>query len=227
MCHALLQTGVAGIPQEYLLHLKTQDGPAPELHGRQFDEFNCQMQKKGTSENGVFALKTMWADLQEYLRRYRLTAAAPLTELGILLSAFPNPVFVYIFRRDKICQAVSMAKAIQTGEYFRLKGIDKRAPDHAPLLYDEVLLLQHYTRLLKEDYSWQQFFVVNRLTPFSIAYEELIGDYKHTLAELLNHLEIPSDRLMPLEESKLLKQADEINFDWSTRFRDYLRCIST
>src|SRR5581483_7521953 len=79
--------------------------------------------RQGTTSNGVFGAKLMWGylgDFAELLRGIDGMAGRPLPEL--LASAFPGLRYVQITRRNKVRQAVSLWKAVQTQAWKREAG---------------------------------------------------------------------------------------------------------
>ena len=72
----------------------------------------------GTTPNGVFGAKLMWQYLGDFvglLRNIPEYRELPLAEL--LPAAFPDLTFVRVVRANKIRQAVSLWKAVQTASW--------------------------------------------------------------------------------------------------------------
>src|SRR4029079_18871569 len=71
------------------------------------------------TSNEVFGFKLMGWYLQEFLGRLRETGevggGAPGQDLEMLRNVFPGLQFVQIVRRNKVRQAISKARAAQTG----------------------------------------------------------------------------------------------------------------
>ncbi len=80
-----------------------------------YDEHLARVRRWGTTPNGVFGAKLMWGylgDFADLLRGIHGMGGLPVPEL--LGRAFPNVHYVRITRRDKVRQAVSLWKAVQT-----------------------------------------------------------------------------------------------------------------
>ena len=78
---------------------------------------------EGTTANGVFGAKLMWGylgDSAELLRGIDGMGARPLPDL--LGRTFPGLRYVRITREDKVRQAVSLWKAVQTRAWKREPG---------------------------------------------------------------------------------------------------------
>ena len=73
--------------------------------------------KKTATSNEVFGFKLMAWYLDEFLARLRQTGAfggAGAPDLEMLWAAFPRLRFLQITRREKLRQAISKARAVQT-----------------------------------------------------------------------------------------------------------------
>src|SRR5215213_3674341 len=129
---ALTSTRIAGHPREWLprftadtapktpldrMRLVTQ--PPPAAYDRAADAAHIRkVLAAGTSENGVFGIVIHWLVLPDAVRR--LQAFLDIEESAphrVLSSAFPNLSYVWLRRRDRVAQAVSWYRAIQTGVY--------------------------------------------------------------------------------------------------------------
>src|SRR4051812_40994185 len=139
LCRALAQTGVAGIPEEYFEARSDTGRPAPPrdyftgAEGIDLDALLGTEQplpaapayssldgvddyadhvaaalERGTTANGVFGAKVMWGHLSDFSA---LAGGAPPELFNRL---FGRPRYVWVSRRDRVRQAVSLWKAIQT-----------------------------------------------------------------------------------------------------------------
>jgi LPS sulfotransferase NodH len=171
----------------------------------------------GTTPNGVFGAKLMWGHLHDFTSLATDLPAYHGLELDDLLPAvFPQPRYVHVIRRDKVRQAVSLLKAIQTENW---RGGDTSAADHDPEYHEAAL--DHLVRQLSDqDASWEAFFARNRIKPLTIAYEDdLSGGPQHAVRRVLRHLGLsvpPSWR--PPEHMR--RQADELSDRWVSAYRE-------
>src|SRR5215211_6569199 len=135
VCHALEETGVAGRPEEYFEALRHSGRPRrPEEYflGVEDQSIRDHLGERsvgsdrylewafetGTTENGVFGAKLMWGYFGEFVSLLRNIPAyrdVPLAEL--LPTVFPDLTFVRIVRANKVRQAVSLWKAVQTATW--------------------------------------------------------------------------------------------------------------
>src|SRR5579884_4137590 len=118
LCEALDGTNIAGHPDEYFTPgnstLRKPFWREDHEH-LTFMEYIERVLDAGTTPNGVFGTKCGILELhriERELRRLPGNEQLPLYEL--FSTVFPNLHFVWVTRRDKIRQAVSVAKAMQT-----------------------------------------------------------------------------------------------------------------
>ena len=107
----------------------------------------------------------------------------------MLSSAFPGLSYVWLRRRDKISQAVSWYKAIQTGTYIGRHA--KGGPDEVePLRFDYGQIRYLLSALTSFENAWGSFFSSNGLTPLVLYYEDLSAQYVSTIRSVLDHLQL-------------------------------------
>ena len=103
-------------------------GPPPPAWSRTaYDRYLEWAMAQGTTENGVFGAKLMWQYLGDFvglLRNIPDYRDLPLADL--LPAAFPDLTFVRVVRANKIRQAVSLWKAVQTASWSDARR--RRAP---------------------------------------------------------------------------------------------------
>ena len=164
-------------------------GPAPDystLDGiTSYAEHLERSFRLGTSPNGVFGAKLMWGHLDDFTRfAGRLPAFRGLALEELLPAVFPRPRYVWVTRRDKVRQAVSLWKAIQTEAW---RGTDEEA-EHEPI-YQEAAL-EHLVKMLADhDTHWDSFFVRTGIKPLVITYEDDLGDGpEQAVRRVLGHL---------------------------------------
>src|SRR5438552_1016550 len=116
----LRETGRAGRPNQFFFSefenffRERQQLPS----GISFLDYMRAIIKGTATSNEVFGFKVMGWYLEEFLERLRLTNAfggAETSEIALLQNAFPRLRFIRIIRRNKLRQAISKARAMQTG----------------------------------------------------------------------------------------------------------------
>ena len=130
---ALRHSGRPRRPEEYFLGVEDQSirdhlgersvgsdpQPRSPLWSRAaYDRYLEWAFETGTTENGVFGAKLMWGYFGEFvslLRNVPPYRDVPLAEL--LPTVFPDLTFVRVVRANKVRQAVSLWKAVQTATW--------------------------------------------------------------------------------------------------------------
>jgi len=137
LCELLKGTEVAGVPDEFFESLRPTGLPrqprqyfedpafadisarlAPLDPGRpedpgEFEGWFSYVLQRGTSRNGVFGAKMMWNYFDDFRERIReLPGLHDLTFHEALGEVFPRLRIVFVRRRDKVAQAVSLWRAI-------------------------------------------------------------------------------------------------------------------
>jgi trehalose 2-sulfotransferase len=170
-----------------------------------------------TSDNEVFGFKLMSWYLDDFLTRLRDTRAfsdAATDDLTLLRNAFPRLRFVHIHRRHKLRQALSTARALQTGLWKVQKGqTTLREPQ-----FDAQLIEQSLREAERQENIWYSFFQRLGIQPFEVEYEKLCHDYDGTIRSVLDFLHISLPRGARIGPPVTIRQADEISRMWEERF---------
>jgi LPS sulfotransferase NodH len=214
LCGGLASTGVAGRPAEYLsrpysLAYRTRTGGVP-VKRSVYWQFLLEHR---TSPNGVFGMKAHFE---------HLAGRFPETELQKrALAGFDRLIFVW--RRDKLAQAVSAWKASQT-RVFRLTAADSPGYGRAaPELYSFRGIAERLAMIADQDTNWRALLAGFADRTFSITYEELAADYVASIQRVLLALGL-GDAVRHVDpQPQVLPQRDEINRLWEERFLQELR----
>jgi LPS sulfotransferase NodH len=131
-----------------------------------------------------------------------------------LRSAFPRLGFLRIVRRHKLRQALSTARALQTGLWKVQKGKSiLREPE-----FDPDLIEQSLHEAERQEKIWDDFFRRIGIKPFNVEYEKLCRDYERTIRAVLNFLKIKLPAGARVGPPVTTRQADEISRMWEERF---------
>src|SRR5213596_1214809 len=170
-----------------------------------------------TTRNEVFGFKLMSWYLDNFLTGLRDTRAfgdATTDDLTLLRNAFPRLRFVHILRRHKLRQALSTARALQTGLWKVQKGkTTLREPQ-----FDAELIEQSLREAERQERIWDGFFRRIGIKPFQVEYEKLCQDYEATIRAVLSFLKIGLPATARIGPPKTMRQADEISQMWEKRF---------
>lgn len=154
-----------------------------------------------TDTTGVLSVKLFWKDVEdileelspshfEYLRDNPPASISPAVYRKIyelLAEIFPNPVFVYLTRRDRVRQAVSTLVAAQTKLWRSIPGVGEQSPSGvATYDYEQILSCLGFS-----DYCnahWKNFLPAAGASAHSVFYEDLVREYVPTLRKVFEYL---------------------------------------
>jgi trehalose 2-sulfotransferase len=196
--------------------------PNPLWRPETYDRYLAWASREGTTPNGVFGAKLMWGYLGDFatlLRGIDGMSGRPVPEL--LAAAFPNLHYVQITRQDKIRQAVSLWKAVQTQAW---RAEAERRPARDPVF--SFRAVNYLVRLLTaHDASWDAYFLGLGIEPLKITYEELAEAPEPVVHGVLDHLgiEVPAD--LRFEAPRLSVQADDLSEAWIQKHKDHLQAL--
>ncbi len=228
LCDLLSDTGVAGRPDSYFRRESIPDWvrhlsvpTREEMSERDFDRaFLAAVLKEGAGGTSVFALRLMWDSVEELSGKLRTLYPGCLTDADRFGRAFGKVQYIHLTRQDKVAQAVSLLKALETGLWH--VGTDGRERERTKLqgcaAYDASRLAGQIEELNSQDREWLRWFDRNRIKPVRITYEDLSQDPQAVLAALLQALGLDHSiaaRLKP----RTRKLADAQSRDWISRFR--------
>jgi trehalose 2-sulfotransferase len=215
----LRATRRAGMPKQFFLPkseacYRAQLGLDPNAD---YPGYVREIVNRKTTRNEVFGFKLMSWYLDDFLVRLRDTRAFGDTatdDLAMLRNAFPRLRFVHIVRRHKLRQALSTARALQTGLWKVQEGKTAlREPQ-----FDAELIEQSLREAERQEQIWYSFFQRIGVTPFQVDYEELCRDYETTIRGVLDFLKISLPRGARIGSPVTIRQADEISRLWEERF---------
>jgi trehalose 2-sulfotransferase len=245
LCELLRATDVAGVPDEYFERLRetglarqprqyfedpsvqdiaerlTPTVPGhPERPG-EFESWFRYVLQRGTTLNGVFGAKMMWNYLDEFkLRMAELPGLGNLSFNERLDAVFPRLKIVFMRRRDKVAQAVSLWKVIQTQRWRTESESDSEhvEADEAPGVEYEYQAIEYLlNELHRWDARWEEWFHATGREPTRVFYEEFTVSRAATIGRVLDALGI--DPPAPEGKKPMRRQADDHSKDWVARFR--------
>jgi trehalose 2-sulfotransferase len=177
----------------------------------------------GTGPGGVFGAKLMWrhlAELQTLASRYR-PEYGELDRHELLAALFSDPRYVWVTRRDKVRQAISLWRALQTRNW-RLQHADD---DSEAELHYSFRGIDHLVRSLSaDDAGWEEFFHADAIAVKHVFYEDdLERDRGATVRAVLEHIGVtPPPDWRPAEVMQ--RQADSLTEEWVAAYhRDATR----
>ena len=174
---------------------------------------------QATTPNGVFGAKVMWGYFNGFVDSLRdMQGNAVMPTRAVLERTFPGlDRWIFVTRRDKPRQAISLWKAIQNWTW-------KREGEGGPVVAHDLVYsfsaIHYLVRQLEEqDREWLIWFGAAGLAPRTVVYEDFVADYVGTTRDLLGFLGIEApDRLEP-RPKRMQRQADDLNERWLEQYR--------
>jgi trehalose 2-sulfotransferase len=224
LAEGLYRTGVTGRPQEYFVGVYEQTWF--ERWGvSTYAEYVDKVIEVGTTPNGVFGAKAHWDQFQELPSRLRQIPGCEEMAMPELMSKmFPNLHYVWITRRDRVRQAISYYKAVQTDRWSSIEGWnypETRDPTFDFEAIDFLLKL-----IVKNEEAWEQYFHKSGVKPLVVVYEDLEWDYEATIRQVLFDLHISLPANLMIIKPRLKKQADLVTEEWVQRYHDLKKAQS-
>jgi len=166
----------------------------------------------------------MWGYLGDFatlLRGIEGNAGRPVPEL--LARSFPGLRYVQITREDKVRQAVSLWKAVQTQAWRQDGG--GAAGEKAEPVFSFRAINFLVRQLTAHDASWDAYFLGLGVESLKVTYEELAADPDPVIRRVLAHVgaEVPAD--LRIDAPKLQVQADARSEEWVQRVHDHLAAL--
>jgi LPS sulfotransferase NodH len=213
----LRETRRAGMPKQFFLP-KAESRYAAELGIDPATDYAAYVRgivNTKITHNEVFGFKLMSWYLDDFLTRVREAHGfGNSSDLALLRSAFPRLRFVRIVRRHKLRQALSTARALQTGLWKVQDGKSiLRKPE-----FDLDLIEQSLHEAERQEKIWDDFFRRIGIKPFEVEYEKLCQDYERTIRAALNFLTIKLPAGARVGPPVTTRQADDVSRMWEERF---------
>lgn len=211
LCTELWKTGVLGAPTEYVNNDKgfaaIPTGTEPgrlmiRLGATTPEQYFVKLLERRTGRNGIFGMKAHFHHFEPALAwcPSMLKILAPVT-------------FIYINRRDKVAQAVSMAKAMQTNAWMSLDPVTGKN-----VRYDADFIAQCMNEVEAQRTGWWRWFEANGVTPFVVSYEDMLADKDGVVRSIVEMLDAQNDEPEKIVLPVVEKQGDETNMEWAARF---------
>lgn len=152
-----------------------------------------------TGASGTLCWKTMWIS-------YRDVMLARGLDVGIWNLPM---VWIRIRRLDRIRQAVSFARAIQTKQWLASHAAGGKST------YDHDLIAHCEQLIAAQEAGWDSYFAGLAITPIDVTYESLTATHGAVIKDLLVALGHPGVESPP---PQLQRQADEQSDSWVDRY---------
>jgi LPS sulfotransferase NodH len=199
LCQYLSSTGSLGHPLEYFNAAARRILGYPDFPDQPDKQIDCVL-TIGATANGIYGIKVFPAQLD-------LVAKAILwTRL------LPNLQFVRLTRHDLLGQAISLARATQTGQWRAIMTPQR------PESYDGAKIYECLRAVARERTRWDVFFARNGIAPTVIAYEDLVADPQACVDRVARLFDLPGKAAIETGQVDLTIQRDATTMEWRARF---------
>jgi LPS sulfotransferase NodH len=196
--------------------------------GESYASYLSQVFEEGTTPNGVFGAKVMWGYFDDFINNLRqIPYLRDLLVPDMLSITFPNLRYLWITRQDKLRQAVSLWRAIQSGIWRADEihdGVHKSSsfvwlPETEPVFHFRAI--DHLVdQITSHEASWQNYFRENGIEPYIVVYEDLVCAYEVTCQDILRYLHIPIPEGFTPGQRRMLQQADDLSEAWVRQYNE-------
>ena len=191
--HKLYMSGAFGYPLEYL---NPGNWEVWKQRAGQMDTLDY-IKSVRTGPNGVFAVKLHHEHLAAFLEHE------------------PNPLdyrFIHLCRRDLIKQAISFARAQQTGAWI------SDMPETGAARYDWAMISSKVDAISRGNADWQSFLRSVGITPLQLCYEDIVADDTAAIAAIAGDLDIDLPKARSEPASFTPQKQRQQHDDWVARF---------
>lgn len=208
---------MAGRPESYFRepdqHAWAERFGVPVADDGSFDyrAFTAGALRAGTTANGVFAARVMWGTINLLIdgldpaRRRR-------PDLDVIAGAFGSLQLVHLRRDDVVGQAVSWARAEQTGYWHHGDPTGSAEPR-----FDLHQINALVNTIDDHNAAWNSWFTAQDAHPLVVTYEDLVADPGHAVHRILRSVgETLPAGWRPASSHR--RQADDVSADWVRRY---------
>jgi len=199
LCELLASTLALGNPNEYFNTAGRRRRMGPSYPADRFAQIDI-IRTIGATSNGIYAVKVIGPQLARIA-----SSIDPFRDL-------PNLSFVRIHRRDILGQAISLARARQTGRFIT-SDQQRGAP-----AYSQGQIRHAIQSIRQQEAIWDETMARLAAQPLVVAYEEILSDAQHVVDRIATHMgvamPVPIDRTL----ITLSVQRDEQSVEWRERF---------
>jgi len=199
--HMLMATGRLGVPFEYCQPSNLAEWQR-RLGSRGLLDTLAALQRRRTTPTGIFAIKLHYDQTRQFGRFRRL------------LEAFEDPHFVFLRRCDVLAQAVSLAKAQQTGVFIHgQEGTGREA------VYDADRIEACLRATVRDNAAWTYALAKHRCPVLTVDFERARTDAAATIASIASFLGVTVPEARLPETPTTVRQSDGGEADaWIRRF---------
>ena len=202
LCHTLWTTGLLGAPFEYFNYENEMRVLFSRVNAESMEDYVKKLLLLRTSGNGIFGVKAHFHHFKAALQQY----PELLHDINVIN-------FFYIVRRNKIAQAVSLAKAYQTRAW---SSLDRET--RVRLFYHGEFIEECLKEIIEQAEQWAHWFTLNNIEPTIVFYEDLLQKKSKVVESFVNNLGVMNDEPTKVVLPELERQSDVTNEEWIRKF---------
>jgi trehalose 2-sulfotransferase len=185
---------------------------------RRYEHYLAWAIREGTTPNGVFGAKVMWGYFSGFVTglRWAIPGCLRLDVSELVPSVLPNLQMLFMTRNDKVGQAVSLWRAIQSWSW---SSDQESHLQDSHLQYSYPAIRYLLSDIVAHEDEWKRYFGECGVVPYVVEYEQLRDSYAETVSGILDHLRIPGRAGVSIAPPTRRTQADELSAEWVERYR--------
>ncbi|MGB8420717.1 Stf0 family sulfotransferase [Paraburkholderia sp.] len=224
LAEGLAATGLAGNPREWFnVQEELQQRAQWRMdHKRDLTSFAylriaCA---KSKTKNGISGIKVHYYQVADLARRLDLPG---VSVSQLMMRLFPGAKYIWLRRRDKVRQAISLSMAFSTGEWWVIPGVLPEMPDgnRGEPSFNPLAIARLERALEENDANWKNLFRENSIDPLVVDYENLASDYQGTVTTVLEWLGIVNADAVVISPSRLQQQSNDRTEKWVTLYTEF------
>lgn len=217
LCSLLKLTERAGDPGEYFCtgEMALRKPHLGDVRFHQgvpvdFQAYYDRCREVFTSESGHFGAKAHATQLRWGL------------EAGFQFERNMPTRFIHVSRADVTGQALSFARATQTGAWL------SATPERTNPRFDADLIRSSFKEIVGDNEGWERLFEGYGIEPYRLSYEQLVADIPGELRGVLDYLEVDQagldlDHIARCATGYFKKQRDTTSEEWRRLWNDEVR----
>jgi LPS sulfotransferase NodH len=220
LCDGILQTEAMGYPAEYfsVAHATYYKRLIGTERARDYNIVFDYILRLGVTPNGVFSAKILFHQLATVGENFsRSNSYLDLRPMQIIDRLAVDPHYVYLVRRDKLRQAISYYRAIQSGIWWEFEGGRRRESPKLP--YDHAIISFWVQVMTGWETAWVNELAQLERPLLELDYDDVIADYSGAMAQVHDLLGLPVGPNVSNIRPKLQKQSDGTTDEWVERFK--------
>lgn len=221
LCDGLLRTGLAGKPVERFDDRPEVDARYKAALGVEDDvSYLHKAIEVATTVNGVAAFKIHWHQLPVFERMIAADYEAQPAEGrpdrdGHRLALFGPARCLWLRRRDKVAQAVSLYRASRSRVWHRRLASELAQPADAPS-YDFSEIDRLHRLCNRYERQWESYLRQRAIAALPVWYEVLSERYDEVMRVVLDFLRLDGVAVPP---PRLAKLSGTESVEWAARYR--------